>query len=384
VRIDLVNDLGTVEPAAWDALAGDDDPFVEHAFLYALEESRSVGGRSGWEPCHVVVYDDERLVGALPLYGKHHSFGEYIFDWGWADAAARIGVRYYPKLVSMVPFTPATGRRLLVHPGVERARVVAALVEGAIAAVEELGASSLHLNFLAEAERDEVLAHPRLVARVTQQFHFHNRGYETFDAFLAALRAPARKQIKRERRRVRESGLAIRVVRGTELEPAEWDALRRFYEDTCAKKGAFPYLTKRFFALLAKQCPERVVAALAYDGSVPVAGTLNFEKGNVLYGRYWGCDAAYDMLHFELCYYQLIERTIERGLTRFEAGAQGMHKLKRGLMPSPIHSTHFIAHPALAAAIADYLPREALAVEEDIDELAERGPFRRDDEPEGC
>jgi predicted N-acyltransferase len=381
VRIAFVEDLGTIEPDAWNALCGEDDPFVEHAFLHALEESRSVGGRSGWEPCHVTVHDGERLVGALPLYAKHHSFGEYIFDWGWADAAARIGLHYYPKLVSMVPFTPATGRRLLVHPGAERAPVVAALVEGAIAAVEELGASSLHLNYHAQSERDEVMAHPRLVARVTQQFHFHNAGYRSFDEFLAALRAPARKQIKRERRRVREAGLEVRTVRGTELEPSEWDALRRFYEDTCARKGAFPYLTKRFFTLLSKHFRERVVAAIAYDGGTPVAGTLNFEKGKVLYGRYWGCDADYDMLHFELCYYQLIERAIERGLARFEAGAQGMHKLKRGLMPSPIHSAHFIAHPALSAAIADYLPREGRAVERDIEELAEHGPFRRGSRP---
>jgi hypothetical protein len=336
-----------------------------------------VGGDTGWSPCHVTLWDEGRLVGALPLYAKEHSYGEYIFDWAWADAAMRLGVSYYPKLVSMVPMTPATGRRLLVHPDVDAKRVIAGLVEAALAVAREIGASSLHLNFLSKEERDALVEHSALMARLTQQFHFENDRYASFDDFLSRLRSPSRKQIKKERRRVAESGLTIRVKTGDELDDDDYRALHHFYRDTCNRKGSFPYLTRRFFALLPERLPHRVVAALAYDGNRPVAGTLNFEKGAHLYGRYWGAEAEFDMLHFELCYYQLIDRVIEREMTRFEAGAQGMHKLKRGLMPVSIHSVHWVDNPILAEAVGDYLPREARATLMHLEELAEHGPFKR-------
>lgn len=364
---------------AWDALVGEDDPFVEHAFLHALERSETVGGDSGWLPTHVTVWDDDRLVGALPLYEKDHSYGEFIFDWAWADAAMRLGIRYYPKLVSMVPVTPATGRRLLVAEDADRAAVVELLVEGVFEAAERVGASSAHLLFLSERERRELAGHEELRPRLTQQFHWHNDGYGSFDDFLARFRSSMRKQVRRERRSVAASGLDVRVLDGTELGDPEWRALRRFYLDTCAKRGSPPYLTGRFFELIRETFAHRVVAALAYRDGAPIAGSLNFEKGAALFGRYWGCDEEHEFLHFELCYYRLIERAIDRKMSRFEAGAQGMHKLRRGLMPSPIHSLHWIRHPVLARAIGEYLPREAFATQRQMQELEHHGPFRRDE-----
>lgn len=372
-----MNEIASIDPHAWDGLVGDDDPFVEHAFLQALEKSETVGGDSGWLPTHVTVWDSDRLVGALPLYEKDHSYGEFIFDWAWADAAMRLGIRYYPKLVSMVPVTPATGRRLLVADGADRATVVEHLMDGVFDAAERIGASSVHLLFLTEEERSDVAGRQELRPRLSQQFHWHNEGYESFEDFLGRFRSSMRKQVRRERRRVRESDLHIRVLSGTELGDPEWRALRRFYLDTCAKRGSPPYLTQGFFDELRETLAHRVVAALAFRHGVPVAGTLNFEKGGALFGRYWGCDEEHEFLHFELCYYRLIERAIDRRMERFEAGAQGMHKLRRGLMPSAIHSMHWIRDPLLKRAVDEYLPREAFAVQRQMHELHAHGPFHR-------
>jgi len=377
VRIRLLDGLTSVDPDAWDALTGDDDPFVEHAFLLALEASGSVGEGTGWVPMHVTAWEGERLVGALPLYEKDHSYGEYIFDWSWADAAMRCGVRYYPKLVSMVPVTPATGRRLLVADGVDRTAVVGGLLEGVLEAADQTGASSAHLLFLEGAEKDEVIAASPFRPRLTQQFHWHNEGYGSFDDFIGRFRSSMRKQVKRERRKVAESGLAVRVLTGPELGDEEWAVLPRFYRDTCHRKGSHPYLTRAFFDQLRQRVAHRVVVAMAYHEGRPVAASLNFEKGAHLYGRYWGCTEEWEMLHFELCFYRLIERAIDRGMRRFEAGAQGMHKLRRGLLPTPIHSAHWIRDPALARAVGEYLPREAMAVQIQLEELAAHGPFRR-------
>jgi predicted N-acyltransferase len=377
VQARLVESISDIDPASWDALCGEDDPFVEHAFLSALEESGSTGARSGWDPMHVTVSDGGALVGALPLYKKDHSYGEYIFDWAWADAAHRLGVDYYPKLVSMVPATPVTGRRLLIAEGRSRAEIVSALVEGAFAAVEETGASSLHVNFVSDDENEELESYRRFMSRTTFQFHWHNRGYESFDHYLDSFRATARKQVKRERRSVEESGLDIRVKEGPELDEDEWSALARFYRDTCARKGSPAYLKPRFFKELRRLASHRVVAVLAYDRKRLVAATLNFEKGAHLYGRYWGATEDRPNLHFELCYYRLIERAIEKKMARFEAGAQGMHKLKRGLLPHEVHSLHWIGHPVLSHAVGDYLPREARGVRAEIAALTPHGPFRR-------
>jgi len=377
LRVAVLEAIDEVPAQAWDAIAGDDDPFIEHAFLRALEVSESVGGDSGWTPRHIVVWSGEKLVGALPLYAKDHSYGEYIFDWSWASAAERVGLRYYPKLVSMVPLTPATGTHVLIDAAVDRERVVRALLGGVSAVAEELRASSVHLLFLNADEHQLVQRVGGFMPRASLQFHWRNEGYRDFEDYLDRFRSALRKQARRERREATEHGLDIVLKRGDELSASEWDALRNFYRDTCMRKGSGPYLTDAFFDELAATHASRVLAALALDGKRAVAGTLNFQKGKHLYGRYWGAIDDRPSLHFELCYYRLIEHAIAHGITHFEAGAQGTHKLRRGLLPVEIHSAHWIAQPALADAVADFLPREAASVRREIERLAEHGPFRR-------
>ena len=378
-HVDLITSLAEIAPGQWNRLAHGDDPFVEHAFLLALEQSGSVGGHSGWMPMHLVLRDAEGTpVAALPLYLKQHSYGEYIFDWSWASAAARAGIEYYPKLVSMVPFTPATGRRFLVAPEMDLGEAVGPLLNAANALAQRLQASSIHLNFLTQPELEAVVAaDARFLPRLSMQFHWENAGYRNFDEYLAKFRASLRKQVRKERKRAKESGLDIRVVEGKDLSRQDIEALQRFYMDTCYKRGSGPYLTPSFFDALDGLLAERVVAVLAYRDSQAVAGTLNFERGSHLYGRYWGCIEDHDALHFECCYYALIERAIDKGLTHFEAGAQGLHKLRRGLMPTAIHSAHHLLHPQLAQAVANYLPSEAYAVQQEIASLSEHGPFHR-------
>lgn len=377
VRIELLTSLANVPAAAWDALTGQDDPFVEHAFLHTLETTGSVGRGTGWQPLHVAVWDDAELVAALPLYAKSHSYGEYTFDFGWAHAASRAGIRYYPKLTSMVPFTPATGRRILLHPTRDARTLVAALAQGIDAAARETKASGAHILYLAEEER--ALVPPGWSERLGYQFHWHAQGDKTFDDYLARFRAETRKQVKRERRRIVEAGLVVRTVTGPELAPGELATLDRFYRDTCARKGSEAYLAEGFFEALADTSSlGRLVAVLAYDAGTLVGGTINFEKGRHVYGRYWGCAERYDALHFELCYYRLIERAIERGCVRFEAGAQGEHKIKRGLVPSAVHSAHWLRHEGLADAVAEFVQRERPAVLAEMRALSHDNPFHRE------
>jgi predicted N-acyltransferase len=378
LRIELAGDLASIDPARWDALTGEDDPFVEHAFLRALETSGSVGAEAGWQPVHVLAWRDDALAGALPLYAKADSWGEFIFDFAWARAAQQAGIPYYPKLVSMVPFTPATGRRVLIAEGEDEDAITQALIAGARETADRIEASSLHLLFVTREERERACA-AGLRPRLTSQFHWHNEGYASFDDFLARFRADKRKQVRRERRAVAESGLAIAVKGGSELDARDWNALKRFYREGVSRHGSYPYLRPAFFDAIRETHAHRVVAALAYEGEAPVAASLAFEKGAHLYGRYWGAREDREFLHFELCYYRLIERAIERGHRRFEAGAQGLHKLKRGMLPAEIHSAHWIADPRLAAAVDEYLPSEAADVSAEIAMLTERSPFRRDE-----
>jgi len=378
LEVELVSQIASIDAASWDALAGADDPFIEHAFLLALEESGSVGGDSGWTPLHVVARTQGRLVGALPCYVKFHSYGEYIFDWRWAAGAERAGIRYYPKLVSMVPFTPATGRRLLVSPEAGGDAIVAALAQGVEAARDQLGASSVHYLFLSAEERQALLANSTgLMPRDSLQFHWHNDGYRDFDDYLSRFRSALRKQVRRERKQAQDAGLEIRVIEGPQLDASDWAALFRFYVDTCQKRGSGPYLNRRFFELLRETHAARVLGVLAYRAGRPIAGTLNFQKGKHLYGRYWGCSEEIPGLHFECCYYRLIEHAIAYGLTRFEAGAQGTHKLRRGLLPALIHSAHGVVHPGLRRALAIDLKHEQEAVRHELGALAEHGPFKR-------
>lgn len=367
-----------LDPRAWNTLAGDDDPFVEHAFLDALESSESVGTNTGWRPIHLSAWSDGALVGALPLYAKDESWGEFIFDFEWAGAALHAGIPYYPKLTSMVPFTPATGRRLLVRDHDERRpEIVRALVEGARETAIDVGASSVHVLFVTQEERAE-LESAGMRPRLSLQFHWQNAGWQSFDDYLDAFRAPARKQVRRERRGVAESGVEICIKEGPELTLVEWETLYSFYRINCARHGSYPYLRPAFFDTIRRTMPHRLIAVLAYRDGSPIAASINFEKGKHLYGRYWGAIEEVEFLHFEVCYYRLIERAIERKLHRFEAGAQGMHKLKRGLLPAPVHSAHWIHDPRLAAGVDAYLPREAFAVTQQIEELSAMSPFKRE------
>ncbi|MGB8332125.1 MAG: GNAT family N-acetyltransferase [Polyangiales bacterium] len=377
-----MSSLRSVNADAWDRLVGEDDPFVEHAFLSLLERSGSVGRGSGWEPAHVTAWRGKRLLGALPLYLKTHSYGEYIFDWGWADAASRMGLSYYPKLVSMVPVTPVTGRRLLLAPDEDPAILVRHLIDGCFEVADSTRASSLHLLFLNPQEQEWVARDGRLMPRLSFQFHWHNQGYETFDDFVSGFRSSMRKKLRKERRIAAESDLRIEELRGEDVSLADWQALGRLYRATCRRKGSYPYLTPDFFSLAPSMLDRSpLVFAARQEGRV-VAASINFAKGGHLYGRYWGATQRHDMLHFELCYYRPIEHAIEHRMRRFEAGAQGTHKLRRGLMPVAIHSGHWVRHPVLGQAVADFLRREASSVQQQIQDLSHHGPFRREDDGE--
>ncbi|HVL71757.1 MAG TPA: GNAT family N-acetyltransferase [Beijerinckiaceae bacterium] len=381
LTVRVAQGLSAIPAAAWDACAGCDgtsasagNPFVSHAFLSALEDSGCVGGRSGWLPLHVIVEDAGRLVAAAPCYLKSHSQGEYVFDHGWAEAYARAGGRYYPKLQVTVPFTPVAGPRLLVSPaGGEPAR--AALIEGLRALRRQAGASSLHLTFLPKADW-EALGAQGFLQRTDQQFHWFNEGYGSFEDFLQALSSRKRKAIRRERREAQE-GLVIEVLTGGDITEAHWDAFFAFYMDTGSRKWGRPYLNRRFFSLIGERMRQRVVLVMAKRAGRHIAGAINFVGDGALFGRNWGCVEDRPFLHFELCYYQAIDYAIAQGLGRVEAGAQGEHKLARGYRPVTTYSAHDIADPALRRAVEDYLTRERLYVQAAGRELAQALPFRR-------
>jgi hypothetical protein len=379
-RIDVISEIAQVDAAQWDACAGDDDPFVSHAFLDALEQSGSAVGDRGWLPQHLVARTaDGRVVGAAPLYLKSHSYGEYVFDWGWADAYERAGGRYYPKLQCAVPFTPVTGPRLLVDqalPAEARDSVANALVAGLEEVARRHNVSSLHVTFPTRDERDR-LAGADFLPRQGLQYHLQNPGYQSFDDFLAALQSRKRKQIKRERREVADSGLRLRRLTGSDLETRHWDAFYAFYLRTADKRWGFPYLTEAFFHEIGRRMPERILLVMAEEADgTPVAGALNLIGGHALYGRNWGAIEEYDFLHFEACYYQAIEFAIQTGLSRVEAGAQGEHKIQRGYLPVATHSAHWIADPALEQAVSDFLERERRAVDRQIAGLSQHSPYK--------
>ena len=377
IDLEILGSVVDVSAGEWDGLVGEDDPFLEHAFLATLEASGSVGASTGWEPRIVLVRSGACLVGAVPLYLKRHSYGEFVFDWSWASAAERAGIRYYPKLVAAIPFTPVTGQRLPVANGAERETVWAELLRGVRLIADSERASSVHLLFCTGEEQAAAAAHGYL-PRLGLQFHWHNRPnrpFESFEDYLATFRAHSRKNVRRERRMAASHGLAVRVATGAELEPPEWQALHRCYLANVRRHRGIPYLGPEFFRIAAQTLAHRVVATLAYRGDQPIAGTLNFEKGTHLYGRYWGCIANYEMLHFELAYYRLIERAIARRHTRFEAGAQGEHKLARGLLPAFTHSAHWLRHPGLAEAVAHVVRGEAEEVEARARAYLAHSPF---------
>lgn len=378
----VLTSIAEVDRAAWDALEHGPSPFLRHGFLTALEASGSIGKRSGWRPVYLLAERGGQLQGAVAAFVKAHSYGEYIFDWAWAGAAERAGLDYYPKLVIAAPITPATGRRLLLAPGADRARTAAALIAAVRAVADDAGCSSIHWLFCTEDEQALLAAHG-FAARATFQYHWHNRGYPSFDGFLGALASRKRKQLRKERARVHAAIDGLTWVPGAALTTAQLDRMDRWYRATTEEHGGHDYLRPGFFHRVAAELPDETWIAEVALGGQPVAGALFFETPQGLYGRYWGADVNLDCLHFETAYYAGIERCIARGLPLFEAGAQGDHKLVRGFEPSPTYSAHWLRHPGLAAAIDEFLGRERRAVAQQMAELAAYGPYRQADDADG-
>ena len=375
LQVKLVQGIGRIDARTWDACVGPDQPFLRHAFLAALEDSGSASQRTGWLPLHLVAESGSELIGCAPMYLKSHSYGEYVFDWGWASAYERAGGTYYPKLQVAVPFTPVPGPRLLVRPG-QGGTARATLAHGLVSAAEQLGVSSLHVTFGREDEWHELGA-AGLLKRQGVQYHWHNRGYRAFDDFLASLKHSRRKTIRKERARVAEQGLSIEVLTGDALTPDIWDAFYPFYRSTVDKRWGGAYLSKRFFTRLGETMPEQVVLVLARHAGRYVAGALNLIGEGTLYGRIWGCRRQFEFLHFEACYYQAIEFAIERGLARVEAGAQGPHKLQRGYEPVPTYSAHWIRDPGFRAAVERFLAEERAEMACEMEQLRDLLPYRQ-------
>ena len=367
----ILESLAGVDPARWNELAGG-NPTLSHEFLHALHETGCAAPRTGWKPQYVSLWNGERLAGAVPLYLKSHSFGEYVFDWGWADAYERHGLAYYPKLLAAVPFTPATGPRLLAQDDATRQRLARALLESA----RESRASSLHILF-PDARDAEALRSLGMLERSGVQFHWRNAGYATFEAFLAALSHDKRKKIRQERRKVAGAGVTLVRRTGHDATEADWDFFTACYRRTYREHRSTPYLTRELFAAIAASMPERLLLVIAEREGRPIAAALNLFGGGVLYGRYWGSVEYVPGLHFEVCYYQAIEFCIERGIALFEGGAQGAHKHARGFLPESTRSFHWLAHPAFNRAIDEFLTEEGERIAAYVDELNERTPFKK-------
>jgi predicted N-acyltransferase len=380
LTLTLHKHIAEIPAAAWDACAGRDNPFVSHAFLSAIEDSGSANARTGWLPQHAVLRDGcGAVVAAAPMYAKSHSYGEYVFDHGWAQAFERAGGRYYPKLQVAVPFSPVPGPRLLLRPGT--GIPPAALADALARACGDLDVSSVHVTFCGETEWS-ALGEAGWLRRLGMQFHWENAGYATFDDFLAALSSRKRKTLRRERRDANSAGLEIVALRGPEIGKRDWAAFYQFYTSTVDRKWGSAYLTPKFFPLLSERLGDAVVLMLARERGTPVAGALNLMGTDALYGRNWGCVRDYPFLHFELCFYRAIDFAIAHGLRRVEAGAQGEHKIQRGYLPVPTYSAHWIAHPGLRRAVADFLEHERPARLAEMAELATASPFRREGDAE--
>ena len=380
IEVTVLSEISALSATDWDACAAPaegrpQDPFTTHRFLKALEESGSVGSGTGWMPRHLVARQNGNVIAVMPLYAKGHSQGEYMFDHNWAHAYERAGGDYYPKLQGAVPFTPATGRRFLTRPGFTEAGL-SALIQAAVELTANSGFSSLHITFCDEA--DWIAGgQTGLMQRTGQQFHWLNRDYVNFDAFLTDLSSRKRKNLRKERKTAQDFGGEIKQYSGDQIEPEHWDAFWQFYQDTGARKWGQPYLTRAFFDIAHETLRDDIVLVLAERDGVPIAGALNFIGADTLYGRYWGCIEDHRCLHFEICYYQAIDYAIAHGIGKVEAGAQGEHKLARGYMPVPTYSLHWVADKGFAGAIAQYLKAEREAIDQEIEVLTDYGPFRK-------
>ncbi|MEZ5559053.1 MAG: GNAT family N-acetyltransferase [Pseudomonadales bacterium] len=379
----VLHSIAEIDAASWNDCAnpqsGPDggvpayNPFLRHEFLDALEASGSAVADTGWQPFHLALEEGGVLLGVVPLYLKNHSRGEYVFDHSWADAWHRAGGHYYPKLQCSVPFTPATGRRLLARDDSDATRRL--LLGACVQVADQIDVSSLHITFLPEAEW-QLAGEMGYLQRMDQQFHWHNAGYRSFEEFLAELSSKKRKNLRRERRDALAGGIEIEWVTGADLTEAHWDAFYRFYVDTGSRKWGSPYLTRKFFSLVSERMAQDVLLIMCRRDGRYVAGALNFIGGDTLYGRHWGCIEDHPFLHFETCYYQAIDFAIARGLKRVEAGAQGGHKVVRGYLPEPTYSAHWIRDAGFRRAVADFLEREREYVREDIRYVEAHTPFK--------
>ena len=379
VTVKVLSGVDEIAAAEWDACAGPDNPFVSHAFLSALEETGCASRVTGWLPRHLAIEDEAgRLIGAAPMYLKTHSYGEYVFDWGWAEAYERAGGKYYPKLQASIPFTPVTGPRLLLRGQATEPGVANALIAGMVQLSSRLDVSSLHVTFPTQ-EQWELLGQRGFLLRQGQQFHWLNPGYGTFDDFLATLASRKRKAIRKERRGALGAGITIETLTGADIKPRHWDAFHAFYIDTVSRKWGHPYLSRAFFARLGETLGDNVVLIMAARDGREIAGALNLRGADALYGRNWGCLEDHKFLHFELCYYRAMDFAIETGLKRVEAGAGGRHKVQRGYLPQPTYSAHWIRDAHFRTAVERFLIEERHEVDFERRQLSRHGPFRKED-----
>ncbi|GAB7533188.1 GNAT family N-acetyltransferase [Pseudomonas sp. 3A(2025)] len=373
MSVQVVDSVSHVTAAQWDALLPDGQPFLRHAFLSALEDSGSLGPRSGWRAEHVLHIEQGELIAALPAYRKRHSYGEYVFDHGWADACRRAGIAYYPKLLVAVPFSPVSGARVLARTP----EAGMALLEGLPGYLHAQGLSSAHVNFTDPYADALLAAQPGWLQRYGCQYHWHNRGYRDFQDFLDALSSRKRKQMRKEREQVAGQGIEFEWLDGAQMSEALWDFVYACYSNTYEVRGQSPYLTREFFSLLGERMPEAIRVVLARQGNRPVAMAFSLVGGGSFYGRYWGCLAEFDRLHFETCFYQGMDYAIAHGLQRFDAGAQGEHKLIRGFEPQITHSWHYLLHPGLKDAVADFLEEERVGILAYAEEARGALPYRQ-------
>ena len=378
LSVEVLRSVAAIDEAEWNALRRDDYPFLRHDFLLGLEASDCTTEAAGWAPAHLRLAEGDRTLAILPAFLKSHSYGEYVFDWAWADAWQRMGLSYYPKLLTAIPFTPATGPRLLHDESLDPATLWKTFREQMPKLAEGLGISSWHVLFPREADA-QMLEHAGMHTRHQVQFHWYNRDYQDFDDFLSTFSSRKRKALRKERRRVAEEGVTLTMRDGTELEEQDWLAFYRFYQMTYAKRsGHGGYLTREFFTEVAPRMGSQVLLAMAEQDGKPIAGAMYFRDEETLYGRYWGCIKNVDFLHFEACYYQGIEYCIRHGLKRFDPGAQGEHKIQRGFEPTITRSSHWVARPELDAAISDYTRSEQKHIEQYRQDACSMLPFRED------
>ena len=374
LKVTLADSVTAVDAESWDVLVGG-MPLLSHAFLSALEASNSVGKGTGWQSCPMLVFDGEAIVGALPLYVKSHSYGEYVFDWAWAEAYEKNGLSYYPKLISAIPFSPVTSQRILVASVPNASEIQSLLVETLEEITRTNQFSGAHVLFPNE-DSAAVLSQAGWMQRHGVQFQWHNEGFQNFEEFLSQLTQEKRKKIRQERKKVVNSGAVCHRVKGPDISEAQWEFFYQCYCNTYREHRSTPYLSREFFERIAQTMPQHILLVMAYKDEVPIASALNFYDQNTLYGRYWGCLEYVPNLHFELCYYQAQEFCIAENIRYFEGGAQGEHKLARGFKPKATCSFHKIAHPQFAKAIEDFVMREAQGIAKYTNELEDRAPFK--------